>query len=231
MIEIYFKTKKEVDDYFSGDFIFCLICNKKLKMVGGKHLKTHEITVEEYKRKYGLPMSRGLVCESTAKNMGNALKRRIESGEPEVQYSKERLFRGGLKKGHPFPQYHLNEMKNFAKEGRNKLVKKSKDRLDNIDWNGFLEAVEKEGTLLWSKRKIIKTFPSDWDLRRKLDTDKGFKKKYLSIKKKITKKHKYKKQIKNLRERGVRFDKIVEITGVSRTHLKRIIKEINASGS
>ena len=58
-----FKTKEEIEEYFSGDRIQCLICNKWYKEIGW-HLKAkHELSCDEYKEMFGLPWSRGLVSE------------------------------------------------------------------------------------------------------------------------------------------------------------------------
>lgn len=56
-----FKTKEEVDAYFSSEKIQCLLCGKWFKSIGGNHM-IHKlgITTDEYKEMFGLPWKRGL---------------------------------------------------------------------------------------------------------------------------------------------------------------------------
>ncbi len=57
-----FQTREEVDSYFSGDKIQCLLCGKWFQQISGNHLKfKHEIDNDDYREMYGLPWLRGLV--------------------------------------------------------------------------------------------------------------------------------------------------------------------------
>ncbi len=60
-----FQTKEEVDSYFSGDRIQCLLCGKWYRQLGIHLGRIHDVHVDEYREMYGLPWSRGLSCRDT----------------------------------------------------------------------------------------------------------------------------------------------------------------------
>lgn len=57
-------TREQIADYFSGDTsITCLLCGKQFKVINKAHLgKIHNVTMDEYRTMYGLPVKRGLMC-------------------------------------------------------------------------------------------------------------------------------------------------------------------------
>ena len=54
-------NREELIEYFSHDRIQCLICGDWFKAIRPLHLKTHNITSTEYKIKFGIPKSKGLM--------------------------------------------------------------------------------------------------------------------------------------------------------------------------
>lgn len=68
-----FKTKEEIAKYFSGDRIQCLICGKWYKALG-PHLKAHDMNVNQYKKRFGLPWSKGLCSRDTTDKYRNNAK-------------------------------------------------------------------------------------------------------------------------------------------------------------
>lgn len=58
-----FKTIVEIDKYYSGTRIQCLVCGKYFKELGWHLKKKHDMSCDEYKEKHGLPWTRGLVAE------------------------------------------------------------------------------------------------------------------------------------------------------------------------
>jgi len=73
-----FIDKKDIKKYFEGDTVQCLICFKWYKSLCS-HLRVHDITVDQYKTKFGLPFSKGL-CGNTVSNnfRENAKRLRME---------------------------------------------------------------------------------------------------------------------------------------------------------
>ncbi len=70
------ETKEEVEVYFSGDKIQCLLCGKWYKQLAVHLSLIHGVRVDEYRERYGLPWSRGLSCRDT-KNKRSRLARRL----------------------------------------------------------------------------------------------------------------------------------------------------------
>ncbi len=57
-----FKSRIEIDSYFAGEKIQCLICGKWLKWINPFHLRyVHDISSDDYKEMFGLPWGRGLL--------------------------------------------------------------------------------------------------------------------------------------------------------------------------
>ena len=58
-----FKTRSEVNEYFSGDQITCLLCGRQFRELHVHLKKIHSKTVEWYREHYGLRWRRGLTCD------------------------------------------------------------------------------------------------------------------------------------------------------------------------
>src|SRR5262245_9079001 len=54
-----FKTCRDVERYFGGKTIECLLCGQRFRR-GGHLAAKHEMSVDEYRTRFGLPWSRGL---------------------------------------------------------------------------------------------------------------------------------------------------------------------------
>jgi hypothetical protein len=64
-----FRDKAEIESYYKGDKIQCLICGKYFKALGAHINKSHGLNVDLYKEKFGLPWSKGLCGCVTADRM------------------------------------------------------------------------------------------------------------------------------------------------------------------
>lgn len=71
-----FPTMDAVNQYLDTDKIECLECGKSFKALG-VHLAMHKLTTREYKEKYGIPFSRGLVGNATSQAMSDRMIARI----------------------------------------------------------------------------------------------------------------------------------------------------------
>jgi hypothetical protein len=76
-----FKDFDEYKQYFVGDRIICLLCGKHYRAIGNHVQWIHEITIEEYKKKYGIFWTKSLTCNDTHEIMSNNAKERIANGE------------------------------------------------------------------------------------------------------------------------------------------------------
>lgn len=75
-----FKTVFEIENYFSGDKIECLVCGKWFKELGWHLKKKHNMQCDEYREKYGLPWTRGLVSEELHVRKSDMAKKLTSSG-------------------------------------------------------------------------------------------------------------------------------------------------------
>jgi hypothetical protein len=65
-IETPFHSLEEVKHYLSGDKIICLLCGKAYRSISNGHLeKIHNITPDQYREKYKIPYTYGLICKTT----------------------------------------------------------------------------------------------------------------------------------------------------------------------
>lgn len=78
-LEKVFQTKEEIDNYFTGDTIVCLLCGKSYKALNA-HLQVHGFNEVSYKEKYGLPYHRGLCGEATKKLHSINFKKLVAEG-------------------------------------------------------------------------------------------------------------------------------------------------------
>jgi hypothetical protein len=65
-----FRTRQEVERYFNSETIECLLCGERFRRLG-KHLAVkHDMNVDDYRRRFGLPWSRGLTSAASRKASG-----------------------------------------------------------------------------------------------------------------------------------------------------------------
>jgi ROS/MUCR transcriptional regulator protein len=65
-----FKTRRDVERYFGGKSIECLLCRQRFRRLGGHLAAKHEISVDEYRSRFGLPWSRGLTSAASVASSG-----------------------------------------------------------------------------------------------------------------------------------------------------------------
>src|SRR5580698_436878 len=56
----YFQTRAEIGRYFGGKTIRCLICGHRLSRLGTHLRAKHDMAPDAYRKKFGLPWTRGL---------------------------------------------------------------------------------------------------------------------------------------------------------------------------
>ena len=76
-----FVSREEVIDYLSGDEIECLECGKLFKGLGPHLPNAHNMTVPDYKSKYGIPQTFGLSGRDSSNRRAEATKKRHENGQ------------------------------------------------------------------------------------------------------------------------------------------------------
>jgi hypothetical protein len=74
-----FKTRLEVESYFSGDTIECLLCRRHFKRLQSHLAAKHRMSADEYKERFGLPWTRGLTSATSLANSGWTNKRKARA--------------------------------------------------------------------------------------------------------------------------------------------------------
>jgi hypothetical protein len=65
-----FKARRDIERYFSGDTIECLICGRHFKRLQTHLAAKHDMAADEYKKRFGLPWTRGLTSATSLANSG-----------------------------------------------------------------------------------------------------------------------------------------------------------------
>jgi ROS/MUCR transcriptional regulator protein len=65
-----FRTRRAIERYFSGDTIECLICGRHFKRLQTHLAAKHGMAADDYKRRFGLPWTRGLTSAASLANSG-----------------------------------------------------------------------------------------------------------------------------------------------------------------
>lgn len=77
-------TEKEIEDYFSGDKIECLLCGRSFKRLARHLPNIHSVTEDDFRVMYGLPWRRGLTSEASHARYGAVAKKRAEDKREEL---------------------------------------------------------------------------------------------------------------------------------------------------
>ena len=74
-----FKTRRDIERYFGGKTIECLFCGQRFRRLGGHLAAKHEMSVDEYRTRFGLPWTRGLTSAALAASSGWTDKRKAKA--------------------------------------------------------------------------------------------------------------------------------------------------------
>ena len=66
----FFRTRQEVERYFGGKTIKCLLCGGRFRRLGGHLSVKHGMSVDDYRSRFGLPWSRGLTSAASSAASG-----------------------------------------------------------------------------------------------------------------------------------------------------------------
>src|SRR5262245_4466529 len=96
-----FKTRRDVERYFSGNTIECLICGRHFKRLHRHLAAKHNLSADHYKKQFGLAWTRGLTSATSL----------AESGWTEDRKAKARKL---ARKSRFFELAHLTPRREFA---------------------------------------------------------------------------------------------------------------------
>jgi predicted transcriptional regulator len=71
-----FKTRRDIERYFGGKTIECLLCRQRFRRLGGHLAAKHEVSVDDYRSRFGLPWTRGLTSAASMASSGWTDKRK-----------------------------------------------------------------------------------------------------------------------------------------------------------
>jgi hypothetical protein len=66
----FFRTRREVERYFNGKTIQCLLCGTRFKRLSFHLAARHAMTTDDYKSQFELPWTRGLTSAPSHDNSG-----------------------------------------------------------------------------------------------------------------------------------------------------------------
>jgi len=220
-------TPEDVNEYLGHEFtIECLICHKRFKCLF-PHLyhKHNRMSYEEYRTVFDLPRSRPLAARHTRELMSVEYHRRLSLGDKNLKpLTPELRWKGQHTPKHGHPTYHIQEMRGKAAKGLAVRKQKSKAKIDAIDWDKFLQEVERTKKAAWGLRHVPE-MPSIYQVGRKLKEDASFRQKYNSIIEKRKIKNALYGRIMELTSQGKSQREIAVMLGVSETHVGRIRRE------
>ncbi len=99
MLNRTFESLKQVKQYLSASRLKCLVCGKGFKGLNVHVLRTHHMTADDYKQKFGIPVTYGLVCAPTLQRLSAAMKEREAQLEPQEKISARGVATQGVKSG------------------------------------------------------------------------------------------------------------------------------------
>ena len=87
-----FQTRREVERYFSGATIKCLLCGLAFQRLSPHLAKVHDVAADEYRQWFGLPWTRGLTS-ATSHTATKWTRKRHQQARERVR--KSRFFKYG----------------------------------------------------------------------------------------------------------------------------------------
>ncbi len=131
--DIKFKTLDEINEYFDGDLVQCLLCGRWMKSIG-RHVTVHGYTPYDYKERYGLPFSRGLSSSSYHSYRSELHKTLYEGGGIPLSTESVRLVGSEAAKGRDRPpcQPFTEEIRREQCLGKSKFSKIDIERVDMV---------------------------------------------------------------------------------------------------
>jgi hypothetical protein len=146
-----FKTIDEINRYFHGGDIQCLLCGKTFRTLATHLVRIHGIDADHYKEKYSIPWTMGLSCSETTQNYRSVCNWRIENGD--LDLNKLSLLRKSYKKQQrPQADCWKPRLRQQLYRGRKTLEKLGGEYLakyKDSDYEKFLSIYESTDTSLF----------------------------------------------------------------------------------
>jgi hypothetical protein len=224
-----FGTKAEIDDYFCGNKVQCLLCGKWFKTLHQHLGRTHDVTVDDYRERYGLPWRRGLCGAGTSEKISkNMLKRRRRGFRPPIELAQKKSVQASTRR--PDQPFLVKAKTESLKPIIKKLRKYKDSDFKNVlvkmlrEKKSLSEACRDAGTPhYWAVAKYAK---KNAEYRRQLE------KTYAQLPYSVQAgagrlpEKKFKEDLLNLKRAGITVADISRLLGVSRSPIHNRLKSI-----
>jgi hypothetical protein len=104
-----FRTRREVERYFGGQTIRCLLCGGRFRRLAAHLAKKHSLRTDAYKARFGLPWYRGLTSALSRANSGWNDQRRAKQSRLALKTKFFRLAGPRRRELAPFLKVHPEE--------------------------------------------------------------------------------------------------------------------------
>jgi len=93
-----FQTRRQVEQYLSGETIKCLVCNQQFRRLGTHLAAKHGLSVDKYRSKFGLPWTRGLTSKASRLSSSWTEERKAKARELALKSKFFKLAHSGLRR-------------------------------------------------------------------------------------------------------------------------------------
>jgi hypothetical protein len=99
-----FHTRQQVERYFNSETIECLLCGRRFRRLGQHLAAKHDMRADDYRRRFGLPWSRGLTSAASRSASGWNPERREKARQVAQQSRFFELARCTASRAGPIPE-------------------------------------------------------------------------------------------------------------------------------
>ena len=226
-----FENINEIDHYFAGTKIQCLLCGKRFKSLSTHLIRVHEINPDQYKEKYGLPWKRGLCGTMTSKKLSKNMIGRLKKGfRPPIEAAQRKSVKAMKRQDQPF---FVKVKADNMKIGSEKMKKYTDQDFKNVlgkmlNENKGLNEVCKDADLphFNAVSKYAKKNP---DFRKQLD--KTYEQLPYSVQAGAGRlpEKKFKEDLKSLKRSGITVADMSRLLGVSRSLIQNRLNDMKES--
>jgi hypothetical protein len=135
----------QIDEYFNGDKLTCLICGKRLKILAAHVARLHGCTAKEYQDEFGLPR-RGLVGLATSEKQRSNIKKRHAAGETAIVEAHKLGIKADKKKRYrPLTPARLEANSRQLAKGRQTQSRRAREKTHCPRGHSYTDTKQAEG--------------------------------------------------------------------------------------
>jgi len=229
-----FSQFEELNAYFNADKLTCLLCGRQFNKLGNHISQGHQIPMDEYKERFGIPWTRGLAGKTYREKSSEHIKALRLSGKMAAMPSVEVIekLKGTIGKRRPFTEAYRNDSRRRLLElnGRTKLW-------GSADYEEFLLRIESGRTPAEVGRDI--DMPGAKAFRKYVRANPDFKRRYeviwenlpYSVQVRASKLgEKFEQEVVRLRRQRIKLSDIASILGVEASSVRSTFHKLKKKG-